>query len=106
VKVIDKNQTLIPPANYEFSSLKVEGAYFRLGYTQTTYYSNSTKIMGYNTVFVYLNDQGREVLRTENMERVQYQEDTTPAVYVPKTFWEELKSDLKELGKRLREILK
>ena len=55
--VHDKNETLLAPGNFTLVSVRADGAYLRLEYGQ--------KLEGcVRCVVIYLNDMGREVLRT------------------------------------------
>jgi hypothetical protein len=60
----DVNQTLVPPAGFDLYDVRAEGSYLRLEYNQTKYDANMTAV-GWTATILYLNDQGREVLRTE-----------------------------------------
>ena len=75
----DMNRSWIPPANFEFNSLKAEGAFLVALYVQNIYQTGTTEICGQNFVTVYLNDMGREVSRTEH--RVDFAPTQKP--YVP-----------------------
>jgi len=57
MKLVDFNQTLKPPAGFELQRVSAVGAYLRLTY--------SVEAKGGRVeIEVYLNDQGKEVLRT------------------------------------------
>jgi hypothetical protein len=76
MKVTDKNETLQPPKGFEAYDVRADGAYLRLEYSQTKYVPDPTdkcmgqRMDGWTTVVIYLNDQGREVLRTEVYTRM------------------------------------
>ena len=60
MEVHDKNETLQPPAEFQFLSVRAAGAYLQLEYGK--------KIEGgLRRVVIYLNDMGREVLRTTDV---------------------------------------
>lgn len=59
--VLDKNQLLQPPSGYMLRGVAAEGSYLRLEYTLN---ARPTEI-----VDIYLNDQGREVLRCQCVRR-------------------------------------
>jgi hypothetical protein len=61
--ILDKNQTLQPPADYLPVSFVADGAYLRATYRQLIVWSGTTVGRGWNVVMIYLNDQGREVVR-------------------------------------------
>ena len=68
----DFNQTLHRPAEgFEVVDVRAEGAYLRVEFNRTKYVDDPTdrctgqKAVGWDSVVLYLNDQGREVLRTE-----------------------------------------
>jgi hypothetical protein len=69
--VIDKNQTLDPPNGFRLSAVYAEGAYIRLVFRAEKYYGSpsASDMPRYpyasSTVTIFLNDQGREVLRTQ-----------------------------------------
>ena len=93
MKVTDKNQTLVPPEGYTFIFVSAEGGYLRLQYQKIL--SNSMSVPKEEwTAVVYLNDQGREVLRTEEKRDIFPDPDPLPAP-PPQTWWEEVKSDFK-----------
>ena len=80
----DKNRTLVPPAGYELRSVEAEGAYLRLHYRRILFRAGTTIVQGEKWVHIFLNDQGREVVRT-----VQYYESIAPVpAEPPKTIWE------------------
>lgn len=61
--VTDKNRSFEPPKNGEFLGARAEGAYLKLSYFvhhENDLSASRTKVV------IYLNDQGREVLRTED----------------------------------------
>jgi hypothetical protein len=93
--MLDKNQTWTPPKGYEFSSLVVAGGYFHVRYQKTVIHTNPAELNELFTVDVYLNDQGREVLRTENKSYIS--ESPIVASQPQKTFWEQLLVDVKDL---------
>jgi hypothetical protein len=59
IALVDINKTLRPPACAEFQSVAAIGSFLRL-----TYVIQGKG--GYLEIEIYLNDQGREVLRTAN----------------------------------------
>lgn len=63
MEVIDKNQTLEPPEGYVPQEVVAEGAYLRLKYIKLEW-TKSHLIT--HMIVLFLNDQGREVLRTYN----------------------------------------
>jgi hypothetical protein len=93
--LIDMNHTWTPPEGHTFLEASVRGAYILVTFHQDTFFPNSTEVNGFNRIVVYLNDQGREVLRVCNGTRY----DKKPAVVLQpeKTFWEQLKKDVKDL---------
>ena len=56
----DKNETLQPPAGYFLHAVDAQGAYLRVEYRVTTAVQEGT-------VVIYLNEMGREVLRTRQV---------------------------------------
>lgn len=83
----DKNRTLVPPAGYEFRSVEAEGAYLRLHYRQILFREGTRDIQGETWVYIFLNDQGREVVRT-----IAYYESLVPVPSEPPlTFWGAIK---------------
>ena len=57
----DKNQTLLPPAGYLFTRLRAEGSFLRVEYRRI----DSENV---SVVTIYLNDMGREVVRSVDEE--------------------------------------
>ena len=92
--VLDKNQTLDRPKGFTFAFVNAKGAYLQLRFQKTVIHVNPAESNELHTVDVYLNDQGREVLRTEEKHRLP---DLPPPVVAPppQTWWEEVKSDFK-----------
>lgn len=89
MNLIDKNQTLLPPEGYEFTGLSAEGAYLRLEYRRI----GADKV---STVTIYLNDWGREVVRSVNdsVDPVVEAEKFPQPHYVLKehlTWWSQIK---------------
>lgn len=68
MEIFDKNQTLQPPEDYWVHSVSADGSYLRLEYRQGLCATGTTAVIGENTVVVFLNDAGREVLRTQREE--------------------------------------
>ena len=68
--LIDKNQSWKAPEGYRFASLAVEGAFLIAHYTQDVFNAETAIFERINYVDVYLNDQGREVARTERIEEI------------------------------------
>jgi len=66
----DMNQTWKAPEGYQVRSLFVEGAFLRVEYNQTRFHEGTVTPIGYSVVNIYLNDQGREVARTEKFNRL------------------------------------
>ena len=64
--VTDINQTLRPPAGAVLNGVFAEGSFLRLSYQQTLLGEPSR----YKIIDVFLNDMGREVLRTEAIHYV------------------------------------
>jgi hypothetical protein len=61
--VLDKNQTLVPPADHFLHAVGAQGAYIWLEYhTRSWRTGYDTR---YGAVMIYLNDMGREVIRTQ-----------------------------------------
>lgn len=60
MKIMDQNGWLKPPENSEFVDVRVEGSFLKLTYLRYT-----SEVVPGTSVTIYLNDQGREVLRTE-----------------------------------------
>lgn len=65
----DTNKSWTPPAGYRLSSFDTRGAYIYVKYVQLFFKPGTRTALGQNVVIVYLNDQGREVARTEECER-------------------------------------
>ena len=82
----DVNKSWIPPQGYGLVSLSAEGSFLRLVYRQKL-------AEGHSTVTVYLNDTGREVLRTQDM--IDYGALKSPAAPVAGGFWEALREGFK-----------
>ena len=66
MNIVDINRWLRHPDGYTFDSVHAEGAYLCVTYIQTIVPEETTQEKGWNTVRIYLNDTGREVLRTED----------------------------------------
>jgi hypothetical protein len=64
MNILDKNQTLEPPAGYVAHAVIAEGAYLRLEYRQVIFREGTIFVRGWNVATIYLNDMGREVART------------------------------------------
>lgn len=80
MKLTDMNETLVPPEKYNLDTAYTEGSYLVLRYTQT-------QENGFTShVIIFLNDQGREVIRTEDWMPP---EAPTPAP-VKLTWWQQI----------------
>ena len=66
MNLFDKNQTLIAPEGAQISGVFAEGSFLRVSYQQTLLGEPSR----YKIIDVFLNDMGREVLRTEAIHYV------------------------------------
>lgn len=95
--VKDMNQTLVQPEGLELSSVQAAGAFLLIRYSQAAIRNGS--VCGKHYTVIYLNDQGREVLRTEEEVKP---DDFADAYLIaakneleaapPKKFWETLKA--------------
>jgi hypothetical protein len=65
MKITDINQTLKQPEGFELYDVRADGAYLRLEYNKTIYVEATRTAKGWKSVIIYLNDFGREVVRTE-----------------------------------------
>lgn len=72
MKLWDKNETLQPPEGYEIVALSAEGSYLRVEYCRQL--ARTKKFQSYSTILVYLNDMGREVVRTEDIREEKFPE--------------------------------
>ena len=70
MKVIDINEHLKPPKHHELRFVNATGAFVRLEYRATLISANDPLGYARSTVVIYLNDMGREVLRTEDLEPI------------------------------------
>lgn len=59
MKLIDKNESWLPPVGYDLSKITAEGAFLRLDYYASLPNSNG----GEKHIVVFVNDMGREVMR-------------------------------------------
>jgi len=66
----DMNQTWKAPEGYRVHEISALGAFLVVTYRQTRFVPDTMTPMGYATIQVYVNDQGREVMRTEDFRRV------------------------------------
>lgn len=58
----DMNQSWTPPAGFVFQDVTASGAYLLVNYTQS-FWENPLQ-QGWHQVVIYVNDMGREVMRT------------------------------------------
>ena len=91
MKVYDINQSLKPPKGYRLTSLEPAGAYLKLTYHQNEeFFRAQVETHPYlrgSVVEVYLNDQGREVIRVSNeSDSEQSSRVLVPAPDFEKTF--------------------
>jgi hypothetical protein len=70
MNIQDVNNWLVPSDGFTITSLSVEGAYLRVQCSQTVYKKDTTEILGWNQEDIFLNDQGREVVRTRDFHGV------------------------------------
>lgn len=82
----DKNQSWQPPEGYGLASLSAEGSFLRLVYRKQTE-------VGHVVITVYLNDMGREVLRTQ--DTIDYGALKSSATPVAGGFWKALRDGFK-----------
>ena len=104
--VKDKNQTLQEPEGFALEDVQAVGSYLRLAYWLDKYRSQEG-CWEYCTVVVYLNDQGREVLRTTDWRKEPHVAQKFPPIPVPR--WIQFQNGfslalegLKEMTKCLR----
>jgi hypothetical protein len=62
IKLSDMNQSWVPPEGYEFCGVAPYGSYLMVVYVQK-FWDNPLR-HGQRTIAIYLQDTGREVLRT------------------------------------------
>ena len=106
MKYIDTNLTWVPPAEdhgFRFVSARSEGAFLRLEYRKIIF--NGDVPIGRGIVNVFLNDMGREVGRTEDVEWIE--DDKKPAtVYTSLSLWKQFVLWFQILISDIREIVK
>ena len=88
--LFDKNETLQSPEGYEIVALSAEGSYLRVEYRRQL--ARTKKFQSYSTIIVYLNDIGREVVRTEDTAEEKFPEP--PVVMTPLTAAMQFKNGL------------
>ena len=98
------NQTLREPKNYKFDGVNADGAFLVIAYSQQLWFTGTNRPMGTKWIHIWVNDQGREVIRTED----NFVPAPEPLVIPPppppapkKTWWDEFKEDVKFFGKVL-----
>jgi hypothetical protein len=89
MRLFDKNETLQPPEGYEIVALSAEGSYLRVEYRRQV--ARTSKFQSWSTVVVFLNDYGREVVRTEDTVEEKFPE---PHVVAPLTAAMQFKNGL------------
>lgn len=75
MNIVDKNQTLEPPAGYDLCDVCAEGSYLRLAYHKNFEGRHSSLV-------IYLTDMGREIARTIE-EYQEPQSEPEPKAYAP-----------------------
>ena len=60
------NQTLREPEHYRFEGVRAEGAFLIAAYSQKLLKTGTNLHLGTRWIHIYVNDQGREVIRTED----------------------------------------
>lgn len=102
--VKDFNQTLVQPFDHQLREVHGEGSYLRLVYT---HYRCDGRYSYTNQVVIFLNDQGREVARTE--ETITTAAPPPPEIPLPVGRWYRLREGfytallgLQEMGKCLK----
>lgn len=85
MKFRDYNQTLKEPAGYLLTSLSAEGAFIHLDYRALLYREGTNLVIGHCEIHIYLNDQGREVARTQDTIEHEF------ATLMPATPYERMK---------------
>lgn len=62
--MVDKNQSWEPPEGYVLNSVKSMGAFLIVTFLQIRHVTDTVAETEMSEITVYLNDQGREVMRT------------------------------------------
>ena len=60
------NQTLREPSGYYFDSVRTDGAFLVVAYSQKLLRTGTNIPLGTRWIHIWVNDQGREVIRTED----------------------------------------
>ena len=91
------NQTLREPSGYYFDSVRTDGAFLVVAYSQKLLRTGTNIPLGTRWIHIWVNDQGREVIRTEDnwVPAPVPPPVSVPAPPPPKTFWQELKEDMR-----------
>lgn len=69
-EAVDTNKWLIAPPGYEVHSVQVEGNYLKVRYTQEVFQTATTQVIAVRFVDIFLNSDGREVMRTMGFNKV------------------------------------
>lgn len=89
ITITDINKHLVAPEGYTAEQVVAEGAYLRVQYRAVVLDGETLK--GESYVDIFLNDYGREVLRTEKFYRHIPPPPPEPKPVVPDTFLGRLK---------------
>jgi hypothetical protein len=98
------NQTLREPLGYYFDSVRADGAFLVVAYSQKLLRTGTNIPLGTRWIHIWVNDQGREVIRTEDNFVPAAESLVTPPPPPPapkRTWWDEFKEDVKILGMSL-----
>jgi hypothetical protein len=88
----DYNQTLVKPEGFDLYDVRADGSFLRLEYNKTKYVEDpldqqtGLRADGWTSLVIYLNDQGREVIRTETYIKIA-SELPTPIPVIPKPWY-------------------
>ena len=87
----DVNATIKPPAGFTLHEVCAFGEYIRLQYVLSNIFKTGTRdVIGATIIYVYVNSMGREVIRTEEVQR--FPETPIKAPEPNRTWWNTLKN--------------
>jgi hypothetical protein len=106
MKLRDINSWIHPPEDYLLVAVEADGNFIRLEYRQIIYFKDTTRVKGRSIVILYVNDFGREVLRTCDVDFYDPEPPPEPKVPVkPLTAWERVAFAFEFLIISLKEAL-
>lgn len=90
IRLHDTNQSWTPPTGFEFVSLTARGSYLDVEYQRKFYWTGTTNLKMWGVIHIHLNDMGREVCRTEEINEYDQPKPVVAIAKIEEPWWQSI----------------